>query len=328
MGDAVAPSEVSGLSTAKYSLPSEEVSGQQPYEHSGGVGALPGSKSESGVATLPGENLHGATPATSSVTGANARTFDTISKPSQDDQFADDSRMFGGREHAGGVGRLPGSNEEQGVAMLPDERNSARTDAGVVAGAAAVGAGVATGELAGAGANSAGMGKWALEEKQKPQQTPQGQGTTTGPTKVAEDQHMATSAKDAGAAVANTGSPADTMTPNQPQDQAQPPSKPQAVKEEVKETAKPDSAKEGEEHKGEKKFSQGKANQVSDSFTLFVSSIWCLAACGITRMSTLMLDGRGLSLQSTITRAAGRYRPRHPTPQAIIMVTDAMAMRM
>jgi hypothetical protein len=126
---------VSGRATTKYSLPSEEENGQKPFEHTEGVGALPGRKNEPGVATLPDENLRGATFATSAGVGTHRQTFDPVSMPSQDDTFNDERHMIHGREHTGGVGRLPGRSDEEGVAVLPDERTSAGSGAGGVAGA-------------------------------------------------------------------------------------------------------------------------------------------------------------------------------------------------
>lgn len=77
---------------------------------------LPGKSTETGVATLPDEGLHGATVATSTATGTHGRTFDNITLPSQEGENT-------ATELAGGVGRLPGSNTEERVAVLPDERS-------------------------------------------------------------------------------------------------------------------------------------------------------------------------------------------------------------
>lgn len=212
---------ISGPATTKYSLPSEEDTGAKPFEHSDGAGALPGKKTEPAVATVPDENMRGATFATSASVGTHPTTYDTTSKPTQDDSVRDELHQVKGREVTGGVGRLPGMAAEQGVAVLPDERAGAGVAAGFGAGATSyptrettgaqpyehssgVGAlpgkvseqGVATlpdehraGELAGAGAAAAGMGKWALDERHP---------TTDKPSKVGEDTHLADSAKSAG----------------------------------------------------------------------------------------------------------------------------------
>jgi len=252
---------ISGPATTKYSLPSEEGTGAKPFEHTGGVGALPGKKTEAGVATLPDENMRGATFATSAGVGTHGRTFDATTKPTQDENVRDELHQVKGREVTGGVGRLPGMAGEEGVAVLPDERAGAgyggagvgatslptnetlgaqpyeRSDgAGALPGKSSE-SGVAvapdqkrggdlkeTAGLAGAGAAAAGMGKWALDDRSKSQQ----------PSKVGEDTHLADSAKSAGAQTA--GAPAQAP---------------------VKETQKEATKEEGEE----KKASHGKPNK-------------------------------------------------------------------
>ena len=47
--------ELMGAATFKTSMPSEEPLGAQPGEHVSGVGALPGTAAETGVAILPDE---------------------------------------------------------------------------------------------------------------------------------------------------------------------------------------------------------------------------------------------------------------------------------
>ncbi|KIP06907.1 hypothetical protein PHLGIDRAFT_128011 [Phlebiopsis gigantea 11061_1 CR5-6] len=129
---AVAPGPISGPATLKYSMPSEEESGAQPGEHVGGVGALPGRRTELGVAALPDENTRSATNVTSSSVSPHSRMYESVTHPSRD----------GAARTSDGVGSLPGEDGEEGVAVLPDER--VRNAAGTGVGAAAVGAGVAS----------------------------------------------------------------------------------------------------------------------------------------------------------------------------------------
>ncbi|KAG8707960.1 hypothetical protein FRC11_006938 [Ceratobasidium sp. 423] len=82
------------------SMPSSETSGAKPGEHVGGVGALPGSNKEEGVARLPAERM---------------------SLPSQEYEGAQPG------EKSGGVGSLPGHLSESSVALLPDERGTQGT---------------------------------------------------------------------------------------------------------------------------------------------------------------------------------------------------------
>ncbi|OCF32178.1 hypothetical protein I316_06092 [Kwoniella heveanensis BCC8398] len=86
--------------TPRFSLPSEEPAGAQPGEHTSGVGALPGTAAETGVAILPEEKKPAAT------------------LPSQENQGVRPG------ESSGGVGALPGKLGESDVALLPDERAS------------------------------------------------------------------------------------------------------------------------------------------------------------------------------------------------------------
>ena len=101
------------------SVPSHELDGAKPGDHSSGVGALPGSINESGVARLPDEGGRGATGATSPSIGTHAKLFGAATLPSHDDSSPD--------LVTGGVGSLPGHNDESGVALLPDERLAAQT---------------------------------------------------------------------------------------------------------------------------------------------------------------------------------------------------------
>ncbi|THG97128.1 hypothetical protein EW026_g4811 [Hermanssonia centrifuga] len=111
-----APFAFGAAGGANTSLPTSEKLGQQPYEHSGGVGALPGNLNEPAVATLPDQNPRGSTAATSASVGTHGRTFDTTTLPSQEHDIG-----VGGSV-SGGVGALPGKAGEEGVAILPDER--------------------------------------------------------------------------------------------------------------------------------------------------------------------------------------------------------------
>ncbi|EKM52498.1 uncharacterized protein PHACADRAFT_31008 [Phanerochaete carnosa HHB-10118-sp] len=153
--------------TTKYSLPSEEENGAKPFEHTDGAGALPGNRTESSVATLPDENTRG-TIATSAGASHRAGGVGATSLPTNETSGA---QPF---ERNNGVGALPGKSTESGVAKLPDEKHGGDFKD--------------TAELAGAGAAAAGMGKWALDDRNKTQQ----------PTKVGEDTHLADSAKAAG----------------------------------------------------------------------------------------------------------------------------------
>lgn len=84
----------------RVSHPTEELVGAQPGEHSDGVGALPGTVNETGVAILPDE-----------------RNGTRFSLPSHE--------LIGAlnREHSSGVGALPGTVHETGVAILPEEES-------------------------------------------------------------------------------------------------------------------------------------------------------------------------------------------------------------
>lgn len=145
------------------SLPSTEESGAQPSEKSGGVGALPGRISEAGVAQLPEErvvdtgnastaNLHPRYGlALAREKGLNARanegrlssemiphvsdvgskTDPSIASPQNlgaslpSNESSTDPSVF---TSSGGVGALPGSSGESGVAVLPEERAASTTN--------------------------------------------------------------------------------------------------------------------------------------------------------------------------------------------------------
>lgn len=122
--------------TLRESLPSQELTGQAPFTHQDGAGALPGSKREQGVAVLPDESHGpaGSTAATSGATGAQPRDWSAnpvLARPG--DEEGNESLGVGerrvGRDVAGGVGALVGGKGEEGVAVLPDERGATRTSA-------------------------------------------------------------------------------------------------------------------------------------------------------------------------------------------------------
>lgn len=91
-------------------LPSKELNTGPTH---GGVGTLPGGRNESGVAILPEERFQDKV----NVDGdQNKRLRDEL--PSKE--------VNTGPTH-GGVGTLPGSRNESGVAILPEERNTETT---------------------------------------------------------------------------------------------------------------------------------------------------------------------------------------------------------
>ncbi|KZT67840.1 hypothetical protein DAEQUDRAFT_766801 [Daedalea quercina L-15889] len=117
--------------TLRESLPSQELTGQAPYTHQDGAGALPGLKREQGVAVLPDESRGpaGTTAATSSATGTHPRDWSAnpaIARPGEEP--GNESLGLGerrvGKDAAGGVGSLVGAKGEEGVAVLPDERGA------------------------------------------------------------------------------------------------------------------------------------------------------------------------------------------------------------
>ncbi|EAU87468.2 hypothetical protein CC1G_02227 [Coprinopsis cinerea okayama7 len=106
------------------SLPSHDDESQTPLGHSGGVGRLPGSSDETGVAVLPDERKGEAEPnhGFDDVSGGSIAKLPEESRlevlPSRDD---DRLTPLG---HTGGAGPLPGSITEAGVAVLPDEHKA------------------------------------------------------------------------------------------------------------------------------------------------------------------------------------------------------------
>lgn len=115
--------------TLRESLPSQESSGQMPYTHQDGVGALPGTKHEAGTAVLPDDNrgIAGPTAATSSAIGTHPRdpnTSPTIARSGEEvgDKSLGAVGRSAGRDVSGGVGSPVGSKGDEGVAVLSDER--------------------------------------------------------------------------------------------------------------------------------------------------------------------------------------------------------------
>ncbi|KDQ16111.1 hypothetical protein BOTBODRAFT_43692 [Botryobasidium botryosum FD-172 SS1] len=110
--------------THNHELPSTETSGAMPYVHSDGVGPLPGSLHETGVAILPDERHatdKSATGATSAHTGTNPRLHGAQGHlPSSDVDGGNENLR--GANAVGGVGSLIGGRGEEGVAVLPHAR--------------------------------------------------------------------------------------------------------------------------------------------------------------------------------------------------------------
>ncbi|KAI0692127.1 hypothetical protein C8T65DRAFT_699597 [Cerioporus squamosus] len=98
-------------------LPSHEPFGARPGDHSLGVGALPGTQSESNVALLPEESAH---PQFDS--GAVDSRGQVGLKPSE--EIKGNEATSGAARHVAGVGALVGDRSEEGVARLPDERST------------------------------------------------------------------------------------------------------------------------------------------------------------------------------------------------------------
>ncbi len=96
-------------------IPSRELNGAQPGDHSSGAGALPGFQDESHVARLPEESAH---PQYDS--GPMDNAAQAALKPSQE-RFGNESAT-GDMRRVGGVGALVGGRDESGVALAPDER--------------------------------------------------------------------------------------------------------------------------------------------------------------------------------------------------------------
>lgn len=114
--------DLAGLSSAKCSaigigaasLPTNEIQGAQPHEHSGGAGALPGNSTEPAVAVVPDEKHGGDFKETAELAGAGAaaagmgkwalddRSQQQQSKVGEDMHLADSAKSAGA-ESAGGA---------------------------------------------------------------------------------------------------------------------------------------------------------------------------------------------------------------------------------
>lgn len=93
--------------------PSSETPVQQPEEPTDVGGSLPGSKDEQAVTALPDERSPQITESSPPKPTERAQE---VSLPSTETQGQQPG------ERTGGAGSLPGSKDEQGVAVLPDER--------------------------------------------------------------------------------------------------------------------------------------------------------------------------------------------------------------
>ena len=105
------------------SMPSEEVEGQHAYDHSSGVGSLPGTINESGVAILPEERSELCVPARQGVPTAEP-VLPAAVHPNPYGEKGFTSPV--------GVGDLPGKATESGVAILPEERSECKVPAQLV----------------------------------------------------------------------------------------------------------------------------------------------------------------------------------------------------
>ncbi|KAI0364169.1 hypothetical protein BV20DRAFT_974757 [Pilatotrama ljubarskyi] len=114
------PGGVSSHSTAvtASTVPSRELFGAQPGDHSSGAGALPGFQDEPHVARLPEESAH---------PQYDSGPMDTAGqlslKPSE--ELTGNESAVGDARHVGGVGALVGGRDESSVALAPDERAGA-----------------------------------------------------------------------------------------------------------------------------------------------------------------------------------------------------------
>ncbi|KAI0328799.1 hypothetical protein GY45DRAFT_1325785 [Cubamyces sp. BRFM 1775] len=96
-------------------VPSRELLGAQPGDHSSGAGALPGFQDEPHVARLPEESAH------PQYDSGSMDTAGQISlKPSE--ETTGNESAIGDARHVGGVGALIGGRDESSVALAPDER--------------------------------------------------------------------------------------------------------------------------------------------------------------------------------------------------------------
>ncbi|CDO77115.1 hypothetical protein BN946_scf184592.g11 [Trametes cinnabarina] len=108
-------------------VPSRELFGAQPGDHSSGAGALPGFVDEPHVARLPEESAH---PQYNS--GEVDAAAQVSLKPSE--ETTGNEVAVGEMRHVGGAGALVGGRDESSVALLPDER-AGKTASSVIGGA-------------------------------------------------------------------------------------------------------------------------------------------------------------------------------------------------
>ncbi|KAI0654563.1 hypothetical protein C8Q70DRAFT_516960 [Cubamyces menziesii] len=96
-------------------VPSRELFGAQPGDHSSGAGALPGFQDEPHVARLPEESAH---------PQYDSGPMDTAGQLSllPSEETTGNESAVGDARHAGGVGALIGGRDESSVAPSPDER--------------------------------------------------------------------------------------------------------------------------------------------------------------------------------------------------------------
>ncbi|KAI0653243.1 hypothetical protein C8Q70DRAFT_1059482 [Cubamyces menziesii] len=96
-------------------VPSRELFGAQPGDHSSGAGALPGFQDEPHVARLPEESAH---------PQYDSGPMDTAGQLSllPSEETTGNESAVGDARHAGGVGALIGGRDESSVALSPDER--------------------------------------------------------------------------------------------------------------------------------------------------------------------------------------------------------------
>ena len=98
-------------------VPSRELFGAQPGDHSSGAGALPGFQDEPHVARLPEESAH---------PQYDSGPMDTAGQLSlmPSEEMSGNESAVGDARHVGGVGALIGGRDESSVALAPDERAS------------------------------------------------------------------------------------------------------------------------------------------------------------------------------------------------------------
>lgn len=112
-------------------VPSRELFGAQPGDHSSGAGALPGFQDEPHVARLPEESAH---------PQYDSGPMDTAGQLSlmPSEEMSGNESAVGDARHVDGVGALIGGRDESSVALAPDER------AGLAASSTTTGTGTVT----------------------------------------------------------------------------------------------------------------------------------------------------------------------------------------